>query len=251
MSTLRLLAEDQKKGKFSNLLGGGWRVFTRAYWLEAADNSQIEKRRHSQNQRQVDNIAITFFIIAIAAKLAKVDGPLSKAEIDGFREAFKLPAVHEGESVEELFREALKDQMDATHYAKRIASFHPAQKEMLEELIDALFKFAGLDGPLNTKEILFLKNIVLALGFNEEEFRRILRCHTLPYYRTPYEALGIERANLTAQTLKTAYRKAVRHYHPDSFVGKDVPDDILNIAKENFRILTDAYEAVRLKHRFR
>jgi DnaJ like chaperone protein len=249
MSTLRLLQQEEKKRFLIGLIQDGWRIFTRSYWLESADKNQIEDRKRAQNQRQVDTIAVTFFIAAIAAKLAKVDGPLRKEEIEGFRQAFSLPEVADGVSIEEAFREALKDKMDATHYAKRIARIYPTQKDLLEELVDALFKFAGLDAPLNPREILFLKGVVIALGFTEGEFRRILRCHTLPEFKDPYEMLGVDR-KVTPSQLKSAYRKAVQHYHPDKFSGKDTPEELVTIAKERFTALTNAYEMIRIKRRF-
>lgn len=251
MTTLRLLKHEEKKQFLNGLLHDGWRIFTKQYWLETADKDQVKKRKKAEHQQQVDKIAVTFFVTAIAAKLATVDGVLRKEEIDGFREAFSMAEIAEGLSVEEAFREALKDKMDATHYAKRIARFHPADKKLLEELVDALFKFAGLDAPLNPKEILFLKNITLAFGFNEQEFRSILRCHTLPQFHNPYDMLGIEKKEITLAKLKSAYRKAVQQYHPDKFTGKDVPEELVTIANERFTALTNAYEMIRVKHRFR
>ncbi len=254
MTALRLLQQDEKKRLLSGMFHDGLRIFTKQYWVETADKDQLEHRKRSEHQRQVDQIAVTFFITAIAAKLATVDGALRKEEIQGFREAFAMAEIAEGFSVEEAFREALKDKMDATHYAKRIARFHPANKDnkiMLEELVDALFKFAGLDAPLNPKEILFLKNIVLAFGFNEQEFRNILRCHTLPQFKNPYELLEVNKKEVTLAKLKAAYRKAVQQYHPDKFTGNDVPEELVTIANERFTALTNAYEMIRVKHRFR
>ena len=63
--------------------------------------------------------------------------------------------------------------------------------------------------------------------------------------------LEIEKKGITLTKLKAAYRKAVQHYHPDKFVGKDVPEELVTIANERFTALTNAYEMVRVKHRFR
>ncbi len=252
MASLRLLRQDEKKQLLSGILSDGWRVFTKQYWIESdVENRVMPENPRVQQQREVDNIAMTFFITAIAAKLATVDGKLRKEEIDGFREVFAMAEIAEDLSVEEAFREALKDKMDATHYAKRIARFQPANKKMLEDLVDALFKFAGLDAPLNPKEILFLKDIVLSFGFSEQEFRNILRCHTLPQFKNPYELLGVDKKQVTLQVLKSAYRQAVQRYHPDKFTGANVPEEIITIANERFTALTNAYEMVRVKHRFR
>lgn len=252
MTALRLLQQEEKKQLLFGLFSDGWRIFTKRYWLESSakkEEKPVDPRL--EQQREVDSIAITFFITAIAAKLATVDGKLRKEEIDGFREAFAMAEVAEDLSVEETFREALKDEMDATHYAKRIARFQPTDKKMLEELVDALFKFAGLDAPLNPKEIMFLKEVVLALGFSEQEFRNILRCHTLPSFENPYQLLGIDKKSVTLAALKAAYRKAVQSYHPDKFTGANVPEEIITIANERFTALTNAFEMVRVKHRFR
>ena len=55
----------------------------------------------------------------------------------------------------------------------------------------------------------------------------------------PYEVLGISR-NATDDEINTAYRKLVKQYHPDRYVGNPLAD----LAKEKIAEINAAYDAI-------
>lgn len=55
----------------------------------------------------------------------------------------------------------------------------------------------------------------------------------------PYEVLGISK-NATEDEINTAYRKLVKQYHPDKYVGNPLAD----LAAEKIKEINEAYDAV-------
>ena len=58
-------------------------------------------------------------------------------------------------------------------------------------------------------------------------------------YMNPYEVLGVPE-NADEATIKKAYRKLVKQYHPDNY--KDNP--LADLAKEKLQEINEAYEMI-------
>lgn len=218
----------------------------------------VEKRIHSLQQKSSDDekkftrIAFTFYVIALAAKLANTDKKEDKGtlenEIDSFREIFAIPDS-ESKKVEAFYSEALNDNTPIEHYASQIRNLFPDNKVLLEELINDLLIFSDADGPLTSKKVNFLKKVVLAFNFNENYFKSILRKHLIPNDLEPYGLLNIHYG-ISYVDLKKAYRKSVMDCHPDRLAGQEESKELTEIAIDKFRYLTNAYEAIKEKQGF-
>lgn len=196
-------------------------------------------------------IAFTFYVIAIAAKLARVDSSpetSTAAEVDSFKEIFSIPAL-ELNKVEDFYSEAASDFVPATHYAKQLVNLFPNNRLLLEELVDDLLIFADADGPMTSGKIAFLRDVVIALNFNERFFSKVLRKHMITSKQSPFELLDVT-PNVSYVDLKKKYRNAIKDWHPDRFCGKGVAPELVEIAKEQFEIYSKAYESVRTARGF-
>lgn len=225
--------------------------------LEIIDKDQrsksISKREQSINKKfvgKVDNavqIAFTFYVIAIAAKLARVDSGSSAqstlAEVDSFKEIFSIPES-ELDKVDEFYNEAVKDKVPATHYAKQLLNLFPNNRLLFEELVYDLLIFADADGPMTVAKVNFLKGIVLALEFNEQFFGRLLRKYLITNNADPFILLDAPR-NVSYVDLKKKYRNAIKDWHPDNFSGSNTAPELLQIANEQVNIYTTAYESIK------
>ncbi len=60
----------------------------------------------------------------------------------------------------------------------------------------------------------------------------------------PYEVLGISK-NATDDEINTAYRKLVKQYHPDKYVGNPLAD----LAAEKIKEINEAYDSVMNERR--
>ncbi len=55
----------------------------------------------------------------------------------------------------------------------------------------------------------------------------------------PYEVLGVSK-NATEDEINTAYRKLIKQYHPDKYVGNPLAD----LAAEKIKKINEAYDAI-------
>ncbi len=206
----------------------------------------IEKKLVGRKDNAIQ-IAFTFYVIAIAAKLARVDSGVfaetTLAEVDSFKEIFSIPES-ELDKVEDSYKAAVYDSIPATHYARQLVNLFPNNRLLLEELVDDLLVFADADSPMTSAKVKFLKEIVLALNFNERFFGRILRKHIITNDQDPFKLLDITK-DISYVDLKKKYRNAVKDWHPDKFSGKDVAIELVEIAREQFDLYTKAYESVK------
>ena len=62
-----------------------------------------------------------------------------------------------------------------------------------------------------------------------------------------YKILEIDKS-ASNDEVKKAYRKMIKKYHPDKL--KDVSDDIINMAKQKFQSVKDAYDHIRQQRGF-
>ena len=210
----------------------------------------IDKKFVGRNDNAVQ-IAFTFYVIAIAAKLARVDAnsPAGiESEVDSFKEIFSIPAS-ELDKVDEFYKEAVKDGVHATHYAKQLVNLFPNNRLLLEELVDDLLVFADADSSMTSGKVKFMKEVVLALNFNERFFGRVLRKHIIVSNPNPFILLDISK-DVSYVDLKKRYRHHVKDWHPDKFSGAGVAPELAEIAREQFDIYSKAYEAVKIERGF-
>ena len=84
-------------------------------------------------------------VVVLAAKLAKCDGPVKRAEIDAFKRHFRIPP----ESVRDIGRlfDQARDSTDGFEpYAAQLGEAFADNRGMLEDVLDALFAIARADG---------------------------------------------------------------------------------------------------------
>ena len=90
-------------------------------------------------------------IVALSAKLAKCDGPVSRAEIDGFKRHFRIPAESAHE-VGRLFDQARDTPDGFEPYANQLGESFADNRGVLEDVLAGLFGIARADGPVNAAE---------------------------------------------------------------------------------------------------
>jgi len=189
----------------------------------------------------VHSVIFASNVTALAAKLAKCDGPLAIAELENFQVCFALPAINL--DYQKLFAAALEDNIGAEHYAARLDTFFGDQPDVAAGIMRGLFKYAACDAPVNFQEIVTLKKISLALGFNNESFKEILKGHMVPKGADAFEILAVNR-RISEIDLKKVYREAVQLYHPD-LIGFSMPiPEVVSIANERIATINAAYKKI-------
>jgi DnaJ like chaperone protein len=183
----------------------------------------------------------TIAIIALSAKMAKADGVVTEEEVQAFQQTFRTTPQEEA-NVRRVFNLARQDTAGYEVYAKQIARLFAGRPAVLEDIMDGLFEIAKADGILHPGELEFLKTVAEIFGFAPNEFRRIRATH----FRDtgdPYVILGIGYM-ASEEEIRQTYRRLVRENHPDSMIGRGVPEKFVRMATEKLAAINEAYSQV-------
>jgi DnaJ like chaperone protein len=191
---------------------------------------------------QDDEVVFTIALIALSAKMARVDGQVTPAEFSAFEEIFKIPPS-EARNVERVYGIAQQDVAGYEAYAKQVARLYQDRPGVLEDVLDALFHIAKADKVVHQAELEFLRIVADIFGFSEIEFARIKASHIGPDRADPYLVLGIT-PSISDEDLKKAYRRLVKDNHPDMLIARGVPKELVGIANEKLAAINVAYEKI-------
>ena len=187
-------------------------------------------------------VAFTIAVIALAAKMAKADGRVSRAEVNAFKNVFHVPP-DEMKGVGRLFDEARSDATGFEPYAEQIATMFAHEPAVLEDLLAGLFHIAKADGVVHASELEFLRGVARIFGFDARAFERIRASHVEPKGADPYDILGVSRGTPDAE-IKSAYRALIRENHPDTLIAKGLPQEFVDLANEKMAAINAAYDVV-------
>ena len=189
--------------------------------------------------------AFTIGVIALAAKMAKADGVVTRDEIVAFREVVQVPP-EEVKNVGRVWDMARRDVNGYEAYAQQIAKLFNPGSPVLEKLIGTLFHIAKADGVIHENEITYLKRVSAIFGFSEMDFDRLQAVFGDGKVDSPYSVLGIEpTANDTE--VKSAYRALVRENHPDRLTAQGLPEEFIRTATEKVAAINAAYDEIAKK----
>jgi DnaJ like chaperone protein len=230
-------------GPIGALLGGlaGHLLIDRESKRPRDDNKSEE--RDDRTIRERDQVAFTIGVIALAAKLAKADGTVTRDEVEVFKRVFPVPREEEA-NVGHLFNLAKQDVSGFDSYAKQLASLFRSKPGVLEDLLDSLFLVAKADNRLHAGELEYLKHVAQIFGFTSAQFERIRASHFGPDREDPYVILGIDRS-ASDENVKRAYHALVRENHPDTMIARGVPEEFVRLATEKLASINAAYEMVK------
>lgn len=188
------------------------------------------------------HITFTIGVIALAAKMAKADGMVTREEVDAFKQVFKVPPS-EMKNVGRIFDLARQSTAGFESYAKQIANLLKDTPRVLEDLLEGLFFIAKADGEVHPAELKFLLVVAGIFGFSELEFESLSARHVGPDMDSPYTILGID-PKVDNATLKKHYRKLVIENHPDKLMAEGVPHEFISVATERVAQINAAYDRV-------
>lgn len=232
-------------GPYGALLGalaGHIAVDKRA--ADARARERIERRGgYEAEERQY---AFAVAVVTLSAKLAKVDGHVSRDEVAAIKRVFRIPAA-DTETVAAIFNEARREAAGFEPYAQQIATIFAGRRELLEELLGALLMVAHADGVYHPEERRMLQRVAEIFGLAESEFRRIEATFAGALGRDegdPYEVLGLS-ANASDAEVRAAYRKLVRETHPDRLAAQGLPPDFVDVATKKSAEVNAAWDRIK------
>jgi DnaJ like chaperone protein len=196
------------------------------------------RRAASPDRRRV---AFTIAAIALAAKMARADGEATAAEFATFQRLFHVDAP-EADNARRFYDLAKQSMAGFEAYADQAAGLLGPGSPLLEDLLDALWLIAAVDG-FHAAEIAYLDAVAARLGFDAAAAARVRARHTGPAEDDPWAVLGVP-PGADAAALRRAYHALVRQYHPDRHLAEGVPAEFIRVTESRMAIINDAYARV-------
>lgn len=199
-------------------------------------------------------IAFATAVIVLGAKLAKVDGVVTRDEIVAFKRTFRIDDAEVGD-VARVYNQAKTSARNFEPYARQVAALFGHDPALLEELLVGLFEVARADGEINPAEADFLRRVGAIFGFEVAEFEQIrarfsATTRDLSGADDAYAVLGLSRSADDEQ-IKQSYRKLVREHHPDRLVAKGMPEEFVDQATKTVAAINAAYDRIARERNLR
>ena len=209
--------------------------------------SSKSKRRRSNNFDQ--QVAFFAALFACLAKIAKADGRVDEAEIKKIEEIISsklnLKREHRHFAIN-IFQKAKDDGISFEAYATNLYQILSSSPNSLLVFYEILFELALADGVLHPNEDELLKQIPRIFRFDENVYKSLYEKFvdkTKDYFKT----LGVNE-KATFNEIKKAYLKKRKEFHPDTLIGKGLPEEFIEKAKEKFIEIQEAYEELEKRH---
>jgi DnaJ like chaperone protein len=197
-------------------------------------------RSHAHESVGVTARALTE--LGISARLALIDGPLTREEYAICRTRFR-EQVGDTDALPGLFDSACHSPLTVEFYARQLAYDlrHPRARI---RFFRHLCQLATSDGWLNQKEL----ELLLAIGgwWNLPDF--LLQHLLTPYMAgksaNPWEILELTQG-ASSESIRLSYHRFARHYHPDQLVTAGLPEWVLKHYERQFAIVSSFYRQSR------
>ena len=184
-------------------------------------------------------------VVVLAAKLAKCDGPVKRAEIDAFKRHFRIPqeAVRD---IGRLFDQARDDEAGFESYATQLGEAFEDNRGVLEDVLAALFVIARADGPVNGREQDFLARVHRRFGLEQAAWERAKGSVPRPAADAPdpYAVIGVA-ASASDEEIRATWKKLMRENHPDSLASRGVPAEFIARATDKVAQINAAWDRIK------
>ena len=190
------------------------------------------------------SVAFTIAVIALGAKMAKADGTVTRDEVTVFRRVFAIPPS-EIDNAAHVFNLARQDVAGYDAYATKIrAMFRNDDREMLIDLMEGLFHIALADSKYHPRENEFLMQVATIFGLDDRSFRQLRARFVDGAPRDPYDVLGVT-PDTPLESIRMAWRNAVKNSHPDVMIARGVPPEALKLAERRLQTLNEAWSSIQ------
>ena len=209
---------------------------------ERADESPPRLRAGGDAPRSSREAAFSVAVIVLGAKMAKVDGAVSRVEVNAFKQVFRVPPAEVG-NVARIFDAAKQEAEGFEPYARQLGHLLRHQHSTLEDLLSGLFHIARADGSIKSVELSFLRRTSDLFGLETSTFERIRQTFMQAAHTNPYAVLGLDRT-ASNDEVKRAYRRLIREHHPDAQIARGVDRRFVETANQKMATINAAYDQI-------
>ncbi len=192
-------------------------------------------------------------VVGLAAKLAKCDGPVVRAEIDAFKRQFQIPP-DSVPGIGRLFDQARDSADGFLPYATQLGSSFADNRGLLEDVLRSLFAIARADRPLTNAEHAMLREIHRAFGLDQLAWDQArsgaarMGTGAADGAEDAYAALGIARG-ATDDEARQAWLRLMRENHPDTLASRGVPPEFVARASDKVARINAAWDRIKRERR--
>ncbi|WP_108482237.1 J domain-containing protein [Oceaniglobus ichthyenteri] len=212
--------------------------------LTYLENGTAAVRQAFAPRAPTDSVAFSIAFIALAAKLAKADGTVTRDEVTMFRRIFDIPPEEEANAAR-VFNLCRQETTGYEAYARQLSNVlkrTPKGDTLREDVLDGLFHIAVADGEYHPAEDAFLHRVTGVFGLNETVFLR-LRARHVPALRDPFSIVGVP-PDVSLEDLRAVRKRFVRENHPDRLIAKGLPIEMIELANARLVSFNEAYEEI-------
>ena len=188
------------------------------------------------------SVAFTIAVIALAAKMAKADGQVTRNEVAAFREVFYI-APEDESAAARVFNLARQDVAGFEEYARRIRRMFEANKGPLCDLMEGLFHIAIADGDYHPGEDAFLERVATIFGLPESDFRALRARFVADAAPDPWSVLGVT-PDMPIEKIRSHWRKLVRESHPDVMLARGLPEEAVKMSEKRLIHINRAWKEI-------
>lgn len=196
--------------------------------------------------------------VALTAKVAKADGRVDALEaqligamFDDISALFPQPQETK-EILKEIFNEHKERSHDLSSVAGRLSASIKRDKAKQHHFMAFLIQLAFVDGEISKSEESVLSAIAEALEFDPRAYHTMFdRFEQMIKNIKPkaniddaYKLLGVNKDD-DMQSIKKAYRKLIREYHPDIIKSQNKDDAYMQEATAKTQEINQAYEMIK------
>ncbi len=238
-------------GTIGFAIGGPVGAVAGAAFGHMFDSENSEQRPASKDGNRLSNgetAQMTFFVASFSmlAKLIRSDGQVTEPEIATVRQ-FMFEDLHLNPpsrlAAEHIFRAAMDSSQSFEDFAVQFYQNFYNQPELLELMMDILFRVALADGTLHAVEEKLIHSAAGIFKFSDDAYYQF-KSRYAPDSDKYYTILGCSNRD-SDDTIKSRYRKLVRDFHPDTIASKGLPEEFVTFANDKFREIHEAYEVVK------
>lgn len=221
-----------------------------AYSQEAFKNFSVsyESLKHSE----------LGLFVALVAKVAKADGRVDALEaqlvgimFDDISAVFPEPARTK-DILKQIFNEAKERGNDTQTLARELSRAIKNDKAKKQQFMGFLIQLAFVDGDVSQSEEEVLQTIAETLEFDPNAYHAIFdQFEKMMANMTPkvnihdaYKLLGVSESD-DMGSIKKAYRKLIREYHPDIIKSQGKSEAYMKEATAKTQEINQAYEMIK------
>jgi len=250
-------------GAFGFMLGGPLGALLGAVLGHNLDRglSGLETERLQPGEQERVQTAFFTATFSIMGHLAKVDGSVSRKEIDlaeAVMDKMDLDADMRDTAIR-LFKQGKSKNFPLEEVIEQFRHECHRRSTLMQMFIEIQLQAAYADGKIEPAEERLLLHICSRLGIPELLFRRLeqmiraeqhftgddsRKAYAAPTLDDAYAILNISRT-ASVKEVKRAYRRLVSQHHPDKLVAKGLPEEMMKIAASKTHEIRQAYEQIR------